>query len=122
MLQYISESNYEILQQMLEPKLYAEISEYLKENINLNEVEMKVENQDTSLFEIYVAKQYFMCGYHIDRARNEKEYVIPYKPAFEYNGDLELYQTKVPLKYTSMPLNVVYELVYKTNMKLNLYR
>ena len=63
-----------------------------------------------------------MCGYHIDRSRNEKEYVIPYKPNFEYKGDLEIYQTKVPLKYTSMPLNIVYDLVFKTNMKLNLSR
>lgn len=30
--------------------------------------------------------------------------------------------SKVPIKYTSLPLNVVYELVYKTNMKLNLSR
>lgn len=122
MLQYMCEGNHEVLQQMLEPKLYSEVSEYLKENIALNDVEMKIENKDTSLFEIYVAKQYFMCGYHIDRSRNEKEYVSPYKPNFDYKGDLEVYQTKVPLKYTSMPLNLVFELVYKTNMKLNLHR
>lgn len=76
---------------MLEPKLYNEVTEYLKENIKLNDVEMKIENKDTNLFEVYVANHYFMCGYHIDRSKNEKEYVIPYKPNFNYKGDLEVY-------------------------------
>ena len=35
---------------------------------------------------------------------------------------MELYMSKAPMKYTSMPLNLVLELVFKTNTKLNLVR
>lgn len=30
--------------------------------------------------------------------------------------------SKLPMKYSEMPLNVVFELIYKTNMKLNISR
>jgi len=46
--------------------------------------------------------------------------VVSFKPNFDYKGDLHVYMSKVPMKFTSTPLNLVQELIVKTNMKLNL--
>ncbi|CDW76596.1 UNKNOWN [Stylonychia lemnae] len=119
-LQYSSEQNHDMLKQMLEPSLQSEVQEFLNENIKLNEAQLIVENIETDVFDIRVVAQYFQSGYHIDRARNNKEYIVRFKPEFEYNGDLHVFMSKVPMKFTTVPLNIVLELIIKTNMKLNL--
>lgn len=36
--------------------------------------------------------------------------------------DIVFYSSKVPIKFTTVPLNIILDLVLKTNMKLNLKR
>ena len=112
-----------MLKPLLEPRLYSDMSDYLKESINLHDdVKLTLENQETQTFEIYLQRYYFMAGFHVDRARNEKECRVPYKPKVDNKSDFMIYLSKLPMKFTTMPLNLVFELVYKTNMKLNITR
>ena len=70
---------------MCEPSFYAEISEFRTELIDLNEAILNVENTDTSDFELYAKEIKFVGGLHIDRQRNIKELIGPYKD--EYRGN-----------------------------------
>ncbi len=122
MLTQISDGNTETLKEIMEHRLYSEMHEYLTEQIQLNEASLIVENQDTEIFDIHVRQYYFTSGLHVDKNRNDKEYIEPVIiPEGEMKAtDIKFYMSKLPIKFTSVPLNIVLDLVFKTNMKLNM--
>ena len=86
-------------------------------------MKLRVESAGKSLFEIYKLRSYFQCGIHIDRQRNSKEFIVPYKvDEHSIDEQLEFYMSKMPMKFTAMPLNLVFDLQLKTNTKLNMYK
>ena len=125
LLLQMSEKNYDALNQILEPSLYNDVKEYLEEQITLNDAKLEVLNMNAPTFEVHKINCFFQAGLHIDRNRNDKEQIIPYEDKVEKKKDtidLQLYMSKAPIKYRDQPLNLVFELHYKTNVKLNLIR
>jgi len=122
---------------MCEPTFYNEISEFRGDLIDLNQAILNVENTDTSEFELYAKEIKFVGGLHIDRQRNIKELIEPYKNEYKGNytsrvkdmdryddkiGDigLEFHLSKLPMKFTELPFTLVLDLHFKSPLKLNL--
>ncbi|TNV85267.1 hypothetical protein FGO68_gene3933 [Halteria grandinella] len=143
---------YDMLKNLTSQALYSELSEYLKDTIELNNVKLSVvEDQEPEIFEIYAQEVKFRCGFHIDRQKNLKQLIMPtsaIKPlsnklGSNFNEDVETkheaigkivttpvlkngqigmdyYVSKLPLMFKDMPLTIVLDFHFKTNIKLNL--
>lgn len=65
-----------------------------------------------------------MVGQHIERNKNDKEHIVPFRVKegdIDFSrDDVRIYISKLPIKFNQVPLKIVLDLVVKTNMKLNL--
>jgi hypothetical protein len=70
---------------MCETSLYQELAEFREEQISLNDAQLKVINEGTHQFDIYAKEIKFVGGLHIDRQKNVKEIIAPYKNEYSAN-------------------------------------
>ena len=63
-------------------------------------------------------------GQHIERSRNNKEHIVPFRAKegdLDFSSeDVRIHISKLPIKFNQVPVKIVLDLVVRTNVKLDL--